>query len=438
VIRRGRRSVRSFLGGESVHRLRVLDASLVARKAGAVHRKVRRRLSLAGNLYRGVGFCNLVLLGVFRVPTPWLRSVTRRAASLAGELFATGLFLSRTHTPFRVTVSGSKLIFLGSYEGMRELKRVLGGDVGAEVALPEIEPRQVAGCARAWLSGREADLVICELPRLLRAWPKAPIAVSIPTWIDQVITLPEDASIVLGRLPRKRRQMIRKCLERGYGWRYTSDDADFEWFYRDVYAPFTRRRYGARTLPTPYEVLTKLRSRGGVIFVTADGRDVGGVLCHMSDGICYIVEEGFIDEPDKYWKEGGTTILMWFALQWAYEQGATAFHAGGTRGWHSDGVFWFKSQWGARVQRRSGIYPEWRLLAEDAPAPLRDQLNGIGFLVEVDGRYYGVHIGDDALPSEQHQLVRTAARRRLDGVLFVSPSRQMTITPDPLETDLAT
>jgi hypothetical protein len=401
-----------------------------------VLRRLRSKLSPRGALYSTVNLANLILEDVYSPPA-MLRGPARSASRTAGDLCSLLLFVRTGAKPTRLADDELTVIFVGPDHGKAQLTRLLFEHAPHEEALPSIPARRLQHQAEAWLAGDEADLVVCELPRSLPPRPGSPLTLTVPTWIDHRIALPRaPEELLAGKRSERRRAQIRKCLERGYTSRFSDSLEDFDYFYHTLYVPYAQHRHGSRFLVTPYETAKKWFLKGGLLLVVADGKTIAGNICYMQDDVFHARDRGMLSETEKYWREGGSSIVDWFCIPRAYEQGAKVYHQGGTRGWHSDGVFWYKALWGARPYRRSAIYPVWRFFGENLTSVTADRFNRAGFLTECNGGLYWIYLtrsSRSGLEQDLGELTTLVRKRRLDGVVIRAVDGERIFSANELE-----
>ncbi|MEW6405985.1 MAG: hypothetical protein AB1649_29720, partial [Chloroflexota bacterium] len=106
------------------------------------------------------------------------------------------------------------------------------------------------------------------------------------------------------------------------------------------------------------------------------------------------------------------------------------FDMGGTRAWRSNGSFASKQRWGAQVVRRKKIYSTWAFLADNLSPSLQDYINQLGFISEIDGKFYRVLLDTEAAPAPETNLQNefaTSVSEGIDGLLVISPGRHQII-----------
>lgn len=381
-----------------------------------------------------IRLCDFVLMGVFRLPTRGTQSIARRIARTVGDSCA-GL-LARTSNkgllPVQRLVGPDwTIIFVGSDASKREVRHLFFADSIQEQTLEDVSMWTLARRLPQWLPD-SADLVICEIAHSYPRRFNASITFSVPSWIDQTITLPASPSDLLSG--RRTGGYIKRCIKEGYAFEITQSQEKFDYFYYDLHAPYVARRFGERAFPTPYEDLKHLFRHGALLQLTLNQVPVAGRICYTSKDTLFAADVGVSgDEPD-YWKQGGLATLDWYTILWAYDLGVKNVNFDGTRAWHSDGVFEYKRLWGARPARRSRIHTDWTFLADRLSRPLQCRLNEIGFISEIKNRLYGVYVTDTSSTLTKVRLnsrLSAMKKRGLDGLVLVSPLEQTLIHAVP-------
>ena len=183
--------------------------------------------------------------------------------------------------------------------------------------------------------------------------------------------------------------------------------------------PFIGERHGETALLSSLEDHNRWLKYGELILVSLDDGPIGGAIVTRSGSVCHFIEYGILHGDIDLLKKGAVSLVIWCCLQWAKEQGATQFDLGGTKPWCSDSIFHYKSKWGARVERHALNSRLNRIfLSNRLPESLRERINQIGMISEVDGKHYCVYVpamneelGDDQIQETQ--------RRGLDGVVVI-------------------
>jgi hypothetical protein len=256
---------------------------------------------------------------------------------------------------------------------------------------------------------------------------QAPIAFKVPSWIHQALALPEPLeSLLLGNQMKSVRHNLNRASKGQFSWYFSRAQEDFDHFYYNMYLPHIKSRHHERALLATYEdQRQRWFSHGGLVMVTQGEKPVGGVICYVKNKTCYAVEMGILNSDPDLIQNGIKISSDWFAINWGYQQGARTYSMGATRSWRSDGIFITKSRWRAQVTKRQKIYEVWHFLAKSLPPALQDYINAIGFIVEVDSKFFGLILenrstGCTALDLSQE--AKRAQKEGLAGVAFVSPN----------------
>jgi hypothetical protein len=379
-------------------------------------------------LDRVVDLANMVLMDVYPAPRLVSRTMAYRLARVAGDV---SLFLRDFPRLSAYKLAGKNwtLIFAGSMEGVREIQRLFFPE-------EEITPQEIGRVAlwrlqaqtEKWLG--EVDLVICELSRLHPWRPKAANTFIVPVWVQQVVELVEPVtSIIVGDKRAHLRHQINRLQRAGFTYCFSQSLKEFDHFYYHMYLPFVKGRHEDLALVAPYEdQKQRWFNKGGLVLITQNDKAVAGNLCYLANGTCFAIESGVLEADPHLFQQGINTFLLWSVALWGHSQGAQVFDMGGSHGWHSHGSFSFKRRWGARVTRRRRIYATWTFLAQNLSPALQAHINKLGFISEIDDKFYMICIEDTSasLDSLETQPSRadTAQDLGLAGWALVTPNAE--------------
>lgn len=318
------------------------------------------------------------------------------------------------------------VVFAGSDASLPELRHLLFAD--QQPVQEELKPVtlwDLAHHTRRWLSG-EAHLVVCELSRIHPWRLRDSLTFTVPTWVCQTLSISEPPDRVLsGRQLHATRHRINRARRNGFGYTFSHSPSDFDYFYHRMYEPYVTDRHKERALITPYPMLKRRAfDKGGLLFVTYQGKPVAGNLCYVAGDTCYSIEGGVLDSDPQLHQLGISALIDWYTLLWGYEQGAREFNMGGSHAWCSNGSFQNKQRWRAQVTRRTGVYGTWHFLAKRIPPSLQAHLNRVQFIGEHRGQHYRVLIDHESPGAEAHGLnwlLSEAKEQGLAGIQVVSP-----------------
>jgi hypothetical protein len=261
----------------------------------------------------------------------------------------------------------------------------------------------------------------------VRGRPLGSIQFTIPTWINQVISIEQPLeTLIAGNKREPIRRKIRKLQKNGFSYRSSCAKEDFDLFYHRMYVPFVKSRHGEQALVASYPMLWDLwfkRRNGRLVLVTRDEKPLAGMICQVLRDTCYSIEGGVLDADSELFREGIWTFLNACIIDWGRNHGARWLNFGGTRAWCSDSVFESKRRWGARVVSRSRPVDIWTFIAQDIKPSLQAHLNRLGFISSRDGKFYRVYTRPSInnLPKKDvREMIDGATHYGLDGILAIS------------------
>ncbi len=396
-------------------------------KQGILYRLSRNsKVKLNHLLDRIIDLCNMFLMDVYRLPWPMSQSIARNVARRMGDISELLLTFPRLDAQ-KLTGPNWTVIFVGKMQDLLEIRHLFFSEEVVHQEMGRIALWNLPAQTRKWLA-EGVDLVVCELGRIHPSPPKAPIIFTVPTWVHQVLDIPEPVEILIaGEKFANKRNTLNKARRAGFNFRFSRSKADFDHFHHHMYRPYLESRHGELALTASYQdQRRRWFERGGLLLVTDREKPVAGALCHIAGETCFHIETGVLEADPQLFKQRIETIIVWYAITWSRDQGAKVFDMGGTRAWRSNGSFASKQHWGAHVVRRRKIYSTWTFLAQSLPPSLQDHINQLGFISEIDEKFYRVLLGTEVMPASvtdfQNDVAMTASEG-IDGLLVVSPNR---------------
>jgi hypothetical protein len=263
----------------------------------------------------------------------------------------------------------------------------------------------------------------------------APIRFSVPSWINQVVTIPDSPR---GHLKGNERKALRRKVAQfekaGFSYLFTQSREDFDHFYFRMYRPFVSARHGEFSWIWPYpKQYETFSAKEGLVQIVDNGRPVAGVISRISGDTCVNFDGGVLDGDAELVSRGIDVYKNWCTMEWAHSRGARKLNLGGTRPFTSDGVFEFKRRWGARVVQELRPYSVFTFLAKQLPPALRRRINEVGLICEMPDGVMDAVVVTDAVSPQQLEVaaqVAMARKNRLSGVLFVAPNCMLRVTLD--------
>jgi hypothetical protein len=382
----------------------------------------RAKLWLNYCLDRIIDLCDLVLMDAYQLPWSTGQSVAKHIARYVGDI--SWLLRAFPRLPvYKLIGTDWTIIFVGTEPSLKEI-RALFFEEARQQEMGRIALWKLSAQSQQWLA-EGVDLVVCELSRIHPWPPKAVLTFSVPTWIQQSLALPEPLETLLsGRVMKSVRHNLNRAQKGAFSWYFSRAKEDFDHFHYNMYLPYIENRHGQRALTAAYEdQWQRWFARGGLIIVTQNNRRVGGLLCYIKSNTCFAIEVGVLQGDPDLIGQGIKIASDWFAVNWAYQQGARVYDMGGTRPWRSNGVFIYKSRWRAKVVERKRIYGVWTFLADKLSSSLQNHLNELGFISELDGKFYRALLSTDSTSlteTDVEKELSTIGGQGLDGLVVIS------------------
>jgi len=363
-----------------------------------------------------IDLVNSVLMDAYEIPWSAAKNFAHKMARRIGNI-AWLVFQFPALSAYRLSGAKWTVIFVGTRESsLKKICRLFFEAEFVREKLEKISIFKLSAETRKW-QAEGVDLIVCELGCLFPKRPRAAINFTISTLVNQVIPIPKKLETALsGRKLAGIRRIVNRAKRLGFNYRFSQSLADFDNFHYNMYLPFIKSRHGDLATITPYEVQRRWFAKGGLLLVTQDGRPVAGALCCIGDQTCYSIELGLLGACPKLFQQGVTTILNWYKIIWAHELGASRYNMGGTCAWCSDPVFTYKRRWGARVEERKRIYATLTFLASQLSIPLQNHLNKLGFISELDGKFYRVFLDNDIGCGTQTDVSKELSATKKEGL----------------------
>jgi hypothetical protein len=230
----------------------------------------------------------------------------------------------------------------------RYWRRTLFEPGACETRMGELEGRHVERTAAA--HAETADLALWRIP-----WPLARrlhhrmlVPAHVPFWL--ATDRPLDAIVhgdPAGRNSRK--DDARRVRKLGLAVRVATGPAEHERFRRELYEPYTRRRFGDLALTIPETVFRHARRQGWLLLLEQAGRTVAGAQLERWGRDVRILAFGVADDglPPGL----ALAACYYHAIEFAVGEHVPRLSLGTVRPVPVDGVFRYKRKWGAAIGR---------------------------------------------------------------------------------------
>lgn len=392
-------------------------------------------------LYNGHDLANAAAQSrVHRSLPDSLRGV-RNATAILGDMLANRL--SRDPTPFEFvtasgTIAGTDTILTAAYAGTGAnrdwcLASVFeNGENGVEPIFSEaasstnltnrVEP--IFSEAASSANFVFADGIGSQL--IEKTGLKALI---LPAWVKQRLRVQPDWALQLKSMRRGTRQEVARILRKySYTTRLTSDRADFESFYANLYKPYATRRFGDGALLVDRDkFLTECR-RGILLQLLHQQSVVGTSLLRPVGGTLAIVWSALDPQAEPGNTRGAADALDYFSLLYAQLKGCRWLDFGPSRPDLYDGALRYKSKWGADVTSGFARQTQIYFACGDKDGAELEVLQRHAFVCQSDGQLSAVAFVDGG-----HEV--DALRRKVAGLIVPGVERLFVVAQTKLSVD---
>jgi hypothetical protein len=262
--------------------------------------------------------------------------------------------------------SGAPLsaVYAGNGRNLAFLQGLFLDDARATPLSDGLPPWRIGAALRR--HGKDASLVLAELPP---AWsvflPRANTLV-VPAWIAARLELPVPGAPAGRLLPRAaEREAERQQRHHGYALRFAEAPADARRFYHEFYRPYVAARFGGQAVVVAEDPFLE-RCRGGRIAqLIADGEWVAGMLVHREGDAWRF---GWFAARGGKPAQGASEALDLLVIREAARAGTRRIELGHTRPCTADGVLRYKQRLGARFLPTRFPQPQLAIGVGQAPA----------------------------------------------------------------------
>ncbi len=135
-------------------------------------------------------------------------------------------------------------------------------------------------------------------------------------------------------------------------------------FHRHMYKPSMRSRHGAEAYVDSRRAQAQLARTAGseLLRVLQDGKWVAGSINRSTPDGYRLAKIGWLEGEEGLLKSGVVSAVYWFSFQRAAVLGYQRFLFGQVAPYLEDGLFLYKSKWGARLSAEQRFYGQFRLL----------------------------------------------------------------------------
>jgi hypothetical protein len=178
---------------------------------------------------------------------------------------------------------------------------------------------------------------------------------AVPEWVGSWLTVPEEPK-KLGRANGSVREDLRKIRNNGLQPVISHSEAEFDLFYRTMYVPFIRNRFGDFAFVSNPRYLRRRFRQGGMLWVQRGGERLAGEAFWRYKQTLYMLAMGTANGESAPMKQGALAAAYYYLIQYAGQQGCTRLDLGGSRPSLHDGVLRYKRKWGVVLSEKPDTY----------------------------------------------------------------------------------
>ena len=191
----------------------------------------------------------------------------------------------------------------------------------------------------------DCDLELIEISRLyVGRYIRAGYFV-IPEWVEfgrRVIESEEDRYADARKSLKSDLRAVRRA---GLEVRTTRDRGDFELFYREMYLPFTRARFGAGMIEKSRRRLRREFRRGFLLLLLRDHGPVAGGIVAIEGSTVRLTTIGVWQGSAEILRERVSAAIDYHVHDWAAKHKKQYIGVGHTRPLPRDGIYFNKRKW---------------------------------------------------------------------------------------------
>ncbi len=197
----------------------------------------------------------------------------------------------------------------------------------------------------------QADMVLIDTELLFVHMLEKERYLAIPEWVSLKLKIHDRWEDVIKCFHKNLREKINRILKQGY--RYSADNTDsfFQYFYHEMYLPYTKSRFGDAASLLSADQIKNILQSGEILLVLQENLVLHGTLNkYDNDRVLLICNAPATDiQPGKF--KGTAEAMVYFSLLSAYEKGCHEADFLGSRPLLDNGALRFKRKWGIYIEK---------------------------------------------------------------------------------------
>jgi len=315
-------------------------------------------------------------------------------------------------------------LFLGDERGVLYLSNLLYSEEPVKERLGKIFIWRIK--SRLNLEIPRTDLIFIKIDGFFSRFLPRKGFIIIPEWILFMMDLSQPLQEVWN-LPRNKKKSLRENLKeikkQNYSYEMTRDPSKFEYFYHQMYLPYTWKRFEKVTVLTSFRDMEKAFKKGQLLLIKRGNEYVAGNILKIDHDTVFSVSLGIKEGKIEYLKEGASTACYYFSILWAKEEVYKWLDFGICRSFFKDGVFDYKKRWGMGIKLSTRVRTVFGIKVCNFHQGVRTLLENNPFIFIDQEKLKGLILVDQnhpLIPEEVQSLVKTYSIPGLDCLVILS------------------
>lgn len=195
-----------------------------------------------------------------------------------------------------------------------------------------------------------SDLVLVGVDEIFSRFLSRRGFIVIPEWVRFYMDLAKPFPTERGN--KGLNANLRKIKKYGYSFEMTRDPEKLEYFYHQMYLPYSEKKHGKLSQIGGFNKLSRIFEKGGLILVKQGAECISGFLIEIGNKVISARLLGVKNGEIEYTKKGALAACYYFLISSAKEKGYKWVDFGHCRPFFNDGPFFHKKTWGMEIRKR--------------------------------------------------------------------------------------
>jgi hypothetical protein len=268
------------------------------------------------------------------------------------------------------------------------------------------------------------DLVLATLPSSLPTAMGPERGIAMPARVQLVLPVMAEREAQYRLAHTKRRNRLRRAEGAGYGWRVGTSRDEIRQFIEAFHLPHVTAKFGDDVIIHEAFLLERHARRGGIIWLSHDGREVGGDLFTLEgdDTLSLLVTGMAADAPEAI--PSPQEAIFLFATDLARRLGCSKVDMRGAAPVLREGLLQFKASLGADVVDDTASLREMVIDWARPSAMLHALLRRYPLIVRQGGGFAALTSTVDVDPAAQLREVRKFMPSKVAALLALEPGAE--------------